>query len=212
MSWNFSRNHSILSYFNLEKRINLEQTDFSYQTYSLFNTKKPFFSLALAYEGRWVDERYQLRLDLYQYHYQFNDYWEEYVRNGFFIKGQIQPFPRWIMLARVGYYRDNFLFDQIRSTTCEFDEVTTGAANQVVTCKRNDQGLAFQGSISFIQKPQFAWSFHFNYNKHESFPLRLYDEERMEWLFSFSMGFPNIKKTTHLTNRFTETAPRYEGY
>lgn len=212
LTWQFVNNQLFQIYFPFEKTIDQEQSDFSRQNYQLFDSNEPFLSLALAHEGNFLSEQLTVRTDLYSFRSKFNDYWEDHVRTGFFAKAHFRLNPRWTMMARLGLYVDDYNFEQIKTNSCDFQTQIGQLTDRGVNCPRIDRGQFFQGAIIYRPKPHTAWMASTYYLNHENLELKVYNETRAEFLISLSIGFPGLKDTFGILNRFTETSLSYEGF
>jgi len=211
VAWQMANNQQFQLYIPLEKTIDQEQSDFSRQNYRIFDSNDPFLSLALAHEGVLLNDQLSVRTDLYRFRYQFNDYWEDHVRTGFFSKANFRLNPRWSLMARLGLYVDDYNFPQIKTNSCDFQTQIGQLTDSGVNCTRVDHGQLFQGAIIYQPKPHLTWMASSHYLSHENPKLKVYNETRVEFLISFTIGFPGLKDTLGVMNRFTETSLSYEG-
>jgi tetratricopeptide (TPR) repeat protein len=209
--WTWSRGQRLLFYANFSKHIDQEQSDFSNQTYQLFESGDPFFSPAVAYIGDLWHNRLQIRADLFRFHYLYNDYWEEHYQTGLFAKAYYKWSHKFGIFARLGYYIDDYLYDQIKTNSCSFDVQLGSFNDRGVQCPRTDYGNLLAGGLTYSPEPNFLWRFFVSYLSHQNPDLKVYNEKKAEFVLSFSMGFPNTRENLHLLNRFTETSLDYEG-
>lgn len=195
-------------YLQMIKNLDLDQSEFSYQTYSL-TSKSPFLSYGLSYETQTSTNNLEFYSEFYQHRFMSNDYWEEYARRGVYFRAIYRWSSKINIMAKGSSYTDIFLFDYIKSVSCEIngegDFETTG-----VTCPRYDSGYWAQGGVSYNSSPNKYWSIYAGMKNHSNSQLKLYDEFRYEFYFKYSWAFPSVGKSAKYLNYKSGSINRQE--
>ncbi|WP_132318379.1 tetratricopeptide repeat protein [Pseudobacteriovorax antillogorgiicola] len=211
MAWRISNKHQLKFYLTLNKTIDLEQDANSKQTYSFFSSKDPFVSFGLGYNGLYLSKTLTFYSELYQYRLLTNNYWDEYERFGLYVSAKYRLTPEWHFLLKGSYYQDDYIYDQIKSGSCEFGE---GASISVegVTCPRTDQGLWLQAGITLRPSPHDAWSAYAGLKNHTNEQLKVYDEQRYEVYFQYTLAFPSVERGSQYLNYYEGSLNRREAF
>ena len=212
-AWQYYGNNKLIFHVKLEKVINVNDPDFSYKTYNLFDaTENPFLSFGLASSHIIPKLGLRLRFDGFLYEYLYNDYWEDHQRMGFFGLAEYYITDRWRLYGRGGYFQDNYSYDQIKKGACIPVDKKTSNTNETTLCPRSDTGLFGRGGVSWIINPANFLSFYVDYQSLENPDFLIYDKTALKFTLQYSRAFPNVKSSTKFKRRFYETSTANEVF
>ena len=210
LRWKLHPQHEFSLYLFLNKKINLEQNEFSTQSYD-FGGTDPFTSIAIGHSGSFMNGRLTSYSELYRFRYLSNDYWNDHVSLGVYGKLNF----RWHQLisssVSISAYQDNYIYNQIKTGSCTFGESSLSDTNSV-TCPREDTGYWFLGGLSFTPSRQEAISAYFAAKNHSNSNLKVYDEERFEVFVQYSLAFPSLEKSSKYLRYFEDSLSRREAF
>ena len=210
IAWNPAKNQKLSLHIYLNKSVNLEQSEFSFSSYSLGDATDPFFSFALGYEISLMDERLKLSGTVYNLQYLFNDFWEEYERFGTLARARFEIFGGLEVAASLNIYQDQYIYNQIKTGSCGFDEQVD--SQDGVSCPRDDTGFEANASLIYNLDKNQSLSISTYFKSHSNPDLRVFDEERLEIYGYYTLAFPGIDSISRYLGRFTNIFDSKEVY
>lgn len=208
-------NMRTLFYMYMRKQINDDSPEHSNKTYELGLTGgDPVLSYGLSHEMDYPDNQLSLNFEIFQYEFIYNDYWLDYKRFGFFLSAEHEVVPKWYINGLIGYYKDEYILDRIKTTTCGQEvtglenpnEQATSGAITPRSCPRVDTGTLFQASVqwSLNQFQRVSGQIQLVENKNPE--QKEFNESTMSFEFALTMAFPSVKRVTRFVDRYADNA------
>ncbi|MBC7659058.1 MAG: tetratricopeptide repeat protein [Chitinophagaceae bacterium] len=194
VEWLYTPQSKFRLYLTFEKHLNREQDSYSYKTYNIASTSEsPFMSFTLQHETRFTILDAQLKEEVFQHQYLYNDYWESYRSIGASASLQFRLWNNLHLAIAGSMATKNFDASVIRAVACSdigvsVDQSTTAA----VTCPRQDQITKFAAGASYVTNSQQSFAGIFRYNDQKNDKLIVYNENKVEILFVFTQAFPTL--------------------
>lgn len=207
VSYAFNGQHQLYLQLYFNKYIDLEQSSRSQQSYSL--SSPSFISFATGYEGLYWDDRLSLGLELLQNQYLANNYWDEYQRTGLAFSSAFKLSPNWKIMGKYLIYEDDYTYDQIKTGSCDF--VVTFQQDGV-NCPRLDEGTQMRIGASYELSRHQLLSFYFGAKNHTNPSLKVYDDDRLEFYFHYTLAFPTVKEAMRYRGGFHSVFTEKEVY
>ena len=114
----------------------------------------------------------------------------------------------------IGYYKDEYILDRIKTTTCGQEvtglenpnEQATSGAITPRSCPRVDTGTLFQASVqwSLNQFQRVSGQIQLVENKNPE--QKEFNESTMSFEFALTMAFPSVKRVTRFVDRYADNA------
>lgn len=200
-----NENVELAFYVFLRKELNFEAQELSNKSYNfLYDSAEKTLSFGLEQHYKIPSANLRFDLDVFRYDYIYNDYWLDFSRVGFTGKSRWELNHQWTALFGLGFMRDQYTLEQLRSNACSYDlaDQANGSENpSIKVCPRIDQTMLYSLGAAWHLSPNRSLIGTYTNVTTTNRTMKVFNRARQEILFTFNFAFPGGAEDSSLWNR-----------